>query len=476
MTRSESGHGADERRIVVVGGGYGGLAAARRLGGRLRRSGGLLGRRDVPGAPPLRPLVTLVDRHPYHLLETRLHEAVARGTDVTFPIHRALEGLPVELRLGHVERIDLGRRRVHILSDLPLPYDALIIALGSQTNFYGIPGLADHALELKDLEDVHRIRQQLARVFAAAAAERNPQRRRELLTIVIGGGGLTGVELAAELAERVPELARTHGLFLRDVDLILVEMGARILPTLDEAMSRRAAAELERRGVRILTGTRIVEARQGAVQLEPGGWLAVGALIWTGGVRAAELFVGDGNTRVETGPQGRLVVEPTLMLKGCPGVFAVGDIALALDPATGLPVAQAAQLALQQGEVAADNVLAWLEGRPLEIYRPRWLGELVSLGRYAAVGWAKLPWRGRLRLVGYIASLVKWASQARYQLKLRGPAGLLQLGGPAGLLRTPGGGLGEAGRRATGEGASPHEEAAGATREGPRHEHASSGR
>jgi NADH dehydrogenase len=402
---------AHPQTIRVLGAGYGGLAAARRLGTRLR---------DERLADRVR--VTLVDRHPYHLLETRLHEAVARGSEVTFPIERALTGLPVEFRQARVERVHLAAREIRLGHGETLPYDALIVALGSRTNFFGIPGLAEHALELKDLDDVEAIRARIERAVTTAAAEPNPQRRRERLTVVIGGGGLTGVELAAELGETLPGLVVAAGIEPRDLDLILVEAGPRILPTLDETLSQRAARELAERHVRVLAGIRIVEAGSDGVRLDPGGWLRAGLVVWTGGIKAATLLGGDGS--VETGRQGRLLVTPTLMLSGHEGAFAVGDIALALDPETGEPVPPAAQFALQQGEVAADNALAWLAGRPLAVYRPRLAGELVSLGRHAAVGWAALPWAGRLRLVGQLGALLKWASQARYQVRLAGPAGL----------------------------------------------------
>ncbi|HWP35617.1 MAG TPA: NAD(P)/FAD-dependent oxidoreductase [Thermodesulfobacteriota bacterium] len=390
-------------RIVILGAGYGGLTCALRLGRRLRRR-------------PNRQ-VTLVDRNPYHLLETRLHEAATRGVEVTIPIGRALRGLPVDFRLGEAVGIDPAARRVRLADGTELDYTYCVIAVGSRTHFYDIPGLEQHALELKTLEDSQRIRDRVERLFARARAEVNPQVRREMLTFVVGGGGLTGVELAGELADRCRALAAEHGLAERDYELIVCELSDTILPMLEPRLRQKAAEILTAKGVRILTGTRVLGMTEGRIRIEPGGELRAQTLVWTGGIRAADLV--RELPGVETGPQGRILVDEFLQVKGHPELFAIGDAALAINPATGRAVPAAAQFALQQGRLTADNLVARLEGRPMRPYRPRVLGEVISLGRHMAVGWVALVgWRARLRFVGFLASLIKRAIAEKHVVLL----------------------------------------------------------
>jgi NADH dehydrogenase len=389
-------------RIVVLGAGYGGVTAALRLGRRLAR------RRDWQ--------VTLVDRNHYHLFETRLHEAAARGVEITVPISRLIRTLPIDFRLGEAVGLDPVAGRVRLRDGGEIDYAYGVIAVGSKTNFYDIPGLERHALQLKTLEDSQRIREQVERLFARARSEANPQRRREMLTFVIGGGGLTGVELAGELAERCRELAAEHGLSDRDYEVIVCEVGPGILPTLEPKLRERAAEILRDKGVRVLVGTRIARMDEGRIVIEPGGELRAATLVWTGGIKVGDLVR---DTAIETGAQGRILVNEFLQVKGFPRLFAVGDAALAMNPRTGRAVPAAAQFALQQGRLVADNVVALVEGRRMKPYRPRVLGEVVSLGRHVAVGWvASVGWPARWRFAGFVASLIKRAIAEKHVVLL----------------------------------------------------------
>ncbi len=389
-------------RILVVGAGYGGLTAALRLGRRLG------GRREWR--------VTLVDKHHYHLFETRLHEAAAHGVEVTVPISRVLRNLRVDFRLGEVVGLEPRAKLVRLRDDTTIDYAYCVLAVGSKTNFYDIPGLERYAFQLKELEDSRRIREHVERLFARARSEPNPQRRREMLTFVIGGGGLTGIELAGELVERCQKLAREHGLTPRDFDVIVCEAGPDILPTLEPRLRAKATEILGEKGVRTLPGTRILEMTEGRIRIEPGGELHAHTLVWTGGIKVGDLVK---DTGIETGVQGRIVVNEFLQVKDHPEIFAIGDAALAMSPETGRAVPAAAQFALQQGRLAADNLVAVIEGRPMRPYRPRVLGEMVSLGRHMAVGWvASVGWPARCRFVGFIASLLKRAIAEKHVVLL----------------------------------------------------------
>ena len=412
------------QRILILGAGYAGLLATRALARR-------------PGAHP----VTLVDRNTYHTLETELHEAAAHAKDVTLALAPLVARSRARLFPARVTGVDLDAKRVET-SEGTLEYDLLLVALGSTTNFFRIPGLADHALELKTAEDAERIHQWMLRAYhpdaggsnsitvaggsssitvaggsnsvAAAEGSSTAPVTGGPRDIIIGGAGLTGVELATELAIRAERLARESGLEAGRIHL--VEAGPHILPALEPAARERAHATLLARGIQVHTDTRVTGAERGTLHLERGGPLTGGLIVWTGGVRALDLVRGE---RLERGAGNRIAVTETLEVKHYPGVFAAGDMALAVD-AQGQPVPPTAQNASQQGKIAGRNMLAALTGRPQVKYRPSTLGEFVSLGGLLAVGWVPLGWKGRLRLAGHIAYLIKRASEWRHVARARG--------------------------------------------------------
>lgn len=397
--------------IVILGAGYGGLSCVARLSRKFR------------GDVSVR--IHLVDRHTYHLLETRLHERAARKAEVTVPLarflakrdnvsfhlgevtHIALEDRYVELDFGKTDTTDAQPRRIR--------YDYLVIALGSKTNFYQIPGLEQHAFQLKELDDSERIREHTERMFAIAATETNPNKRKEYLRFVIGGGGLTGVELAAELAERFDGLSEQYHLDPSEAEMLLIELSDRILPSLDGRQVARSVEAMQAMGIQILTQTRVLGMREEHGRLEvlraPGEPIPTRTMIWTGGIRISDLIRRSG---AETGPQGRVKVNPYLQVNRYPETFAIGDNALAISPDSAQAVPTAAQFALQQGYLTADNLYRLVRGRPLRTYRPKVLGEVVSLGRHLAIGWASLPIGKRLRFIGFLGSLVKRAISERH--------------------------------------------------------------
>jgi NADH dehydrogenase len=375
-------------RVVILGAGYAGLAAAHAIGRQASKVA-----------------LTVVDRNPYHTMETLLHEAAAHARQVTIPLAPLLSPRRATLHAASVTRVDLDARKVHTDNGV-LRYDQLIIALGSVTNFFRIPGLREHAIELKSADDAARVHAWLTR-----AHQPDWEGSRDVL---VGGGGLSGVELAAELAVSATRLAADKGVPAARVTLI--EAGPDLLPGLDEGARRHARERLEARGVNLRLGVRVTAADSTSLHLSDGSTVPGGLIVWTGGVRAPDLVTGE---HLERGAAGRLVVTRQLELRNYPGVFVAGDIALAVDP-KGEPVPTTAQHAAQQGHLAARNAFARLTAGPLAPYNPSTLGELVSLGGLLGVGWVRLPWRLKLRLTGSIAGLVKRASEWRHELRARG--------------------------------------------------------
>ncbi|OGC85922.1 MAG: hypothetical protein A2V73_08200, partial [candidate division Zixibacteria bacterium RBG_19FT_COMBO_42_43] len=347
--------------IVVLGAGYAGINCVIRLNKLLKKN------------PDYQ--IHLMDRNPYHLLETRLHEAAARQAEITIPIAAIIHKRNIIFHLTEVIRINLNERKV-ITLDKDIYYDYLVIALGSKTNFYDIPGLKDYAFQLKTFDDTYKIRDNLKRAFAKAKSEKSPEERKKLLTIVIGGGGLTGVELAAEIAELVEELSHKWEIPPQEPQIYLIEAGETILPAVEKKIIDKAKENLIQKKVKISTSTKVVKMESGEVFIEPGGKIPAYTLIWTGGIRISSILKASG---LEVGPLGRIKVNQFLEVENFSNVYAVGDNALAVNPKTGKFVPCAAQFALQQGRLVANNIYAKINGKPQKPYRQKVLGEVISL-------------------------------------------------------------------------------------------------
>ena len=390
-----------KKNIVVIGAGYGGITAVLRLARLFRDHTGFQ--------------VHLVDRNPYHLLKTQLHEAAVRKTEVAIPIDRLIGKRNITFHLAAVDRIDPDGRTVH-LQDGFLLFDFLILALGSQTNFYGIPGLHEHAFTLETLTDAQHIHGHINRLCAQASTESDETQRRNLLRFVIGGGGLSGVEFAAEFAEHAVHCTRNYHVNQDEVEIILIEAGSRIMPNLGESISSSVLKKLQEKKVKVMTETKIVSQTASTVILSAGEVLETSTLVWTGGIHITDLFRESG---LQIGKLGRIVVDEFLRVESYPFIYAIGDNALAMNPRTRNPVPTAAQFALQQGRLVAENVHAATVGGEMKPYSPKVWGEVVSLGRHLAAGWLALPFLKKITFVGFLGSLVKAAIEGKHILLLR---------------------------------------------------------
>ncbi len=389
------------KNIVVIGAGYGGITATLRLANLFRSD------------PTYR--VVLVDRHPYHTLKTQLHEAAVHKSEVTIDIGRIIRKHNIEFQLGNVSSIDLVDRRIGV-GKASLPFEYLVLALGSQANFYNIPGLEKHSLPLQSAEDAGRIYEHVAVLCASASSERDPLRRKEMLRFVVGGGGLSGIELAGELVGHLAQSVRNYHLESSEAEVIVVEGAADILPSSDTGIRERTRQKLEGKGVRILAGTRVVGVTSEEIELSDGTRLRSRTLVWTGGIRVSEIAQQSG---FAIGQSGRIVVNQYLQSVTSRNVYAIGDNALAINPATGKPVPAAAQFALQQGRLVAENLSAVVRGKTQRPYRPRVWGEVISLGRHLAVGWVALPILRKFEFIGFLASLLKTGIKEKHLILLR---------------------------------------------------------
>jgi len=389
------------KNIVILGAGYGGVTAALRLARLFRDSSSYR--------------ILLIDKNPFHTLKTRLHEAAVHNREVTIDIGRIIRHRKIGFHLGTVISIDPSGNTV-ALDDKTLRFEYLLIALGSQVNFYNIPGLQAFAFPLQSASDAEKIFKHIAGICARASSEPDVSKRRTMLRFVIGGGGLTGVEFVGELVDHVQQMIENYGIADDDVDIVLVEASNRILPSLDIALRERIEQRLRKKKVKVLTKNPVASVNGESVTLVGGEILRTNTVVWTGGIRIADIVT---NSGISTGSMGKIVVDAFLRSVDHPHVFAIGDNALAMNPVTKRPVPAAAQFALQQGRLVAENIHADVTSGKLQVYAPKVLGEVVSLGRHLAAGWVALPWLSKFKFVGFLASLLKAAIAEKHILLLR---------------------------------------------------------
>jgi NADH dehydrogenase len=418
---------AETSRIVVVGGGAGGLELATRLGDQL-------GRRD-------QACITLVDRSRTHVWKPLLHEIAAGSMDQG--VHE-LDYLAQAhwhhfgYRIGEMIGLDRSRREIQIAAHLDEEgrevtprriesYDTLVIAAGSQSNDFGTPGVREHAISLDTPDAARRFHTRLVNACIRAQAQTAPLRSGQLHVAIIGAGA-TGIELAAELHYATRELV-AYGLDRidpnKDIRLILIEAADRILPALPQRLSAAAATLLMKLGVQQRTSARVSEVTSQGVGLASGEFIPAELVVWSAGVKCAD-FMRDLDG-LETNRINQLVVTETLQTSRDPNIFALGDCAACpwLGRA-GVNVPPRAQAAHQQASHLARQMRRRLRGHPLQPWRYRDFGSLVSLGEYSTVG--NLMGRlvgGNLWVEGLFARLMYRSLYKMHELALHGMAKVL---------------------------------------------------
>ena len=356
-------------RIVILGGGFAGMEAVRVLERRLHRRSDveilLVSDRNYLLFTPLLPQVASSMVEPRHIIQPLRDIRGSRG---------------FRFRRDTVESIDFDARRV-IMAEGSVRYDRLVIAMGGVTPTFNIPGVEEHALNYKWLDDASVLRDHVIDLAEHADHEPDPEVRRRLLTICVVGGGYTGVELIAELHDLFHSyiVPRYRGIDPGDYRLLVIEAGTEILRGVHPTLAERARRKLWREGIEIRTGTRVTRVLQGAV--EAGGEvIPVGLTVWAAGVAGHPSLA---HVDAERDRLGRLLTLPTMQLKAHPDVYGAGD-AVAVDgkPDASIPIIPAA---LAHAQLAAENIVAELEGRPLRSIEFAPQGMLVSLGERDAV-------------------------------------------------------------------------------------------
>jgi NADH dehydrogenase len=370
-------------RVVIVGAGFGGINATKEL-------------MDGPFE------ITLIDRDNYHGFWPLLYQVATAGLgpeDIAHPVRGMFaDRANVHVRLGTVSGVDLDRQLVHVEEEADLPYDYLILAAGSSTSDFGIPGVDKHSFPLKTLPDAVRLRNHVLTCFERADA--CPELVDDgLLTFVLAGGGPTGVELAGALTELIGQnLARDFPhLDVTKARVVLVEMLDHLLSAFSPSSREQALRTLVAKGVDVRLNTAIAALADDEVSFKDGSSIRCATTVWTAGIRANPLA---DQIDVAKGKGGAIVVTKELTLPGRPQVFVIGDLAVATDK-NGTPHPQVAQVAIQGARHVARCIRRHVLGQPYKQFHYHNHGMMATIGRRAAV--AEIP--GGLKLRGTLGWL-----------------------------------------------------------------------
>jgi NADH dehydrogenase len=393
-------------RVVIIGAGFGGLECAKGLAGQ-----------------PFDVLV--LDKHNYHLFTPLLYQVASSLLDpseIAYPIRAIFRRIPnVRFRMAEVTEIDCTAQIVKAADSAAIPYDVVVIATGSATNYFGMHSIAQRAHELKDIPEALELRNHVLRCFEAAAWEPDPTARQRWLTFVIVGGGPNGVEYAGALSEliRLVLVRDFPELDMKLVRIVLVEALGQVLPAFSPKLGEYAQQQLARRGIEVRLNTRVLDISGDAVRLSTGETLEAKTLIWAAGVKASQLATVPPLPRTRT---GRIEVDQYLRAKGFENIFVIGDLAGFVQDGKELPML--ARPAMQEGAHVAKNIVRRERGQPLLPFRYRDPGIMATIGRNSAVaqfqsvalrgfvGWLAWLFLHLVLLIGFrnrFAVLLNWA-------------------------------------------------------------------
>jgi NADH dehydrogenase len=361
------------KHVVIVGGGFAGLSCARKLGSKANVR------------------VTLLDKNNYQQFQPLLYQAataILSSGNIAFNLRGILHNhANVEVKMTKVVSIDPHTHTVETAQGQRYQGDYLVLAAGSQANFFGTPGAAEHTYPLYSLEDAERLRSRILAMLESS--DRDPSLiAKGALNFVIVGGGATGTEMAGAFGDmrqatlkREPDKRAYKNPGFDDGRIVLVDGGKSLLKGFSPKDQAYAERMLGKRNVEFHLGTRVNEVGDGYVVLSDGSRIPTHTVVWAGGLKAAEL---SGSLGFTTGQGGRVDVKPDLTVDGLTGVYALGDFAN-ITGKDGKPLPQLASVAQQSGKWCAKNILLDIAGKPREPFRYLDKGIMAMIGRYSAV-------------------------------------------------------------------------------------------
>lgn len=395
-------------KIVIAGGGFGGFYAAKHFDKTLAR------RDDIE--------VTLISRENFILFTPMLHEIAAGDlspSDIVNPLRRILRY--VKFIEADVREIDLNARKIRCIhgigdADLELEYDHLLLALGSETNFFDNQDAREWAVTMKNVMDAALLRNRMVALLEEAALEKDETVRRELLTFVTAGGGFAGAETTGAVNDFLRDTARFYPRLREDmIRVVVVHPGSYLLPELGEELGRYAERKLIERKVEVIKGARVASYDGSVVRLNDGRSIPATTLIWTAGVKPSPVIA----SLPVAKEKSRVRVNENLAVPGATGLWAVGDCAAVPDSESGQFYPPTAQHGLREGVVAAKNIERAILGQPLKPFRFKTLGLLAAIGHHTGVAMVF-----GMKFSGFIAW---WLWRSVYLLKLPRLAKKLQV-------------------------------------------------
>lgn len=360
----------DRKKVLVLGAGYAGLQTITKLQKQISAD---------------EAEVTLINKNDYHYEAIWLHEASA-GTisyeDLLYPVESVVNKDKVNFVKAEVTKIDRNAKKVETDAGI-FDYDILVVSLGFETETFGIKGMKDHAFQIENVLTARKLSRHIEDKFANYASSK--QKDDKDLAIIVGGAGFTGVEFLGELTDRIPELCNKYGVEQGKVKITCVEAAPKMLPMFSDELVNHAVSYLEDRGVEFKIGTPIVAANEKGFVVKVNDeeqQLEANTAVWAAGVRGSNLM----EESFEGVKRGRIVTKQDLTIEGYDDVFAIGDVSAFIPAGEERPLPTTAQIAMQQGEQTAKNIINILEGQPTQEFEYVDRGTVCSLGSNDGVG------------------------------------------------------------------------------------------
>ena len=389
----------ERKKVLVLGAGYAGLSTISKLQK-------IIGVQEAD--------ITLINKNEYHYESTWLHETAAGSInweDGVYPIAKVVDNMKVRFIPAEVTKIDRDQQVVETTQG-EFEFDTLVVALGFESESFGIKGMDEFATTIVSPETAVTTREEIEQNFIKYKTSKDPKD----LSILVGGAGFTGVEFLGELVETLPELCKIHGIDYNDVKITCVEAMPSMLPMFSDELTQYAVDFLESRGVEFMLGTAIVAANENGFVVKVNDeevQLEASSVVWTAGVRGSRLM----EESFEGVKRGRIIVKEDLTIEGYPNIFAIGDVAAVMN-GTGenaRPYPTTAQIAMQLGEHTAKNIKLNLNGEKMEPFSYDDKGTVCSLGSKDGIGVVF----GR-EIKGKSASFMKKVIDTRAVLKIGG--------------------------------------------------------
>ncbi|PUZ31890.1 NAD(P)/FAD-dependent oxidoreductase [Staphylococcus arlettae] len=360
----------DRKKVLVLGAGYAGLQTITKLQKQISAD---------------QAEITLINKNDYHYEATWLHEASA-GTisyeDLLYPVESVVNQDKVNFEKAEVTKIDRNARKVETDAGI-FDFDVLVVALGFESETFGIEGMKDYAFQIENVLTARKLSRHIEDKFANYAASK--QKDDKDLAILVGGAGFTGVEFLGELADRIPELCNKYGVDQSKVKLTCVEAAPKMLPMFSDELVNHAVSYLEAKGVEFKIGTPIVAANEKGFVVKVNDeeqQLEANTSVWAAGVRGSKLM----EESFEGVKRGRIVTNQDLTISGYDNIFVIGDCSAFIPAGEERPLPTTAQIAMQQGEHTAKSIQNILEGQPTSEFEYVDRGTVCSLGANDGVG------------------------------------------------------------------------------------------